>query len=140
MNDNEFTKAISDLPSGWQNFLIKAREGELQKDWPAHGFESPHKVTRQLNADASDRGVSDEKRIGRYRTGKAQIDQAKYAVTPEKRLGTGKDWGRHQHDVQPYGGDRAKQTPVPPHEPYGKDYKTEPTKQDMARLPVKPAK
>ena len=25
MNDNEFAKSISDLPVGWQNYLIKAR-------------------------------------------------------------------------------------------------------------------
>ena len=30
----EFEKAISDLPVGWQNYLIKAREVELQKDGP----------------------------------------------------------------------------------------------------------
>jgi len=35
MDNNEFAKSISDLPIGWQNFLIKAREAELQKDIPA---------------------------------------------------------------------------------------------------------
>jgi len=31
----EFYEAISDLPTGIQNYLIKAREVELQKDIPA---------------------------------------------------------------------------------------------------------
>lgn len=61
-----FEDAISDLPVGWQNYLIKAREAELQKDLPAEHAEPKWHMYPQSRSDAEE-SINQQRKVGEER-------------------------------------------------------------------------